>query len=171
MIRDDEIQRLIKYAQGMGVRVLMSKAQNSEDSAEFSLDGTEITVYVKSQNSKTETILSLIHELGHLLDHIHQHDRQLDVKFEQALDPNRHGKISKKKRKVILDSEVAATAYWHTIYKETDLKFPMWKLEAQMQHDIWQYEFYYENGRFPNSKERHGMKIEIYNKHKVKNEQ
>jgi len=168
MIRDLEIQRLIKYAQGMGARVVFSNVKDSEDSAQFALDGSEIIVYAKHQKSKTETILTLIHEISHLLDHIHQHDRQPDVKFEQALDPNRYGKISKKKRKIILDSEITATGYWHTVYKETGLKIPMWKMEAQMEHDIWQYDFYYEHGRFPHRKERRQMKKELYAKHKNK---
>jgi len=166
MIRDKEIDRLVKYAQALGVKVSFSNNKNTEDAADWTLDGKNITIYTKNQHSKTDTILSLIHEIAHSLDHIHRHNRELDEKFEDALDPGDNGEIGKRKRKIILDSEVAGTEYWHTIYKETDLKFPLWKLYAQMEHDVWQFRFYHETGEFPGFLERKKKRKELYKKHK-----
>ena len=166
MKRDLEIERLVKYAQALGVKVLLSKAKNDEDSAEWALDGKQITIYTKNQDSKTETILTLVHEIAHSLDNIHRHNRELDVEFDKALEPNEDGEIGKRKRKVILNSEIAATEYWHTIYKETNLQIPLWKLYAQMEMDIWQYEVYYETGSYPNRSQRKKKHKEIFAKHK-----
>jgi hypothetical protein len=165
-IRDQEIKRLVAYAKGLGVKVIFSDAKNSQDSASYTLDGTEITVYTKNQKSKTETILTLIHEIAHSLDNIHRLDRELDVAVDKALDPDDNGEIGRRKRKIILNSEIAATEYWHIVYKETDIKIPIWKLEAQMEMDIWQYQTYYETGLFPIGIERKLKKKELYAKHR-----
>lgn len=166
MKRDQEIERLVKYAQGMGVKVRFSKIREPENSADWSLDGQEITIYVNKNKTKTETILSLIHEIGHHLDHIHGNNRELDEKMDEAYTPDENGEIGKRKRKRILNSEIAGTVYWETIYKETDLKIAKYKLFAAMEYDIWQYEIYADTGKFPNRIARRQKHKELYAKHK-----
>lgn len=161
MIRDQEIERLINYARGLGLTVKFSKTLN--DSASWTLDGTELTIstHPKHNRTKIETVLSFIHELGHMLYFIHEKDRKLDLKFDEAVERQNlvdedidETPIPKHLRKKILDVEVKSAEWWNVIYKETNCKFPLWKLEMAKCFDIWQYEVYYETGYFPTRKER-----------------
>lgn len=166
MKRDLEIERLIKYAQALGVEVIFSNMKNPPDDADWSLMNTKITIYIRRHPTKTDTILSLIHEISHSLDNIHRANREVDWKFEEALPNDNEDEISKKRRKIILDNEKEGTRYWEIIYKETNLSFPIYKLHAQMELDVWQYEVYYESGKFPKRKERDKKRKEIFARHK-----
>lgn len=160
MIRDEEISRLKKYAQALGL-VVRTINNPKEDSASISLDGTELTINEYHNKTKIETVLSLIHELGHMLFFIHEKNRSHDIKFEEAIDrQNLHDtNISKTPppknlREKILNVEKQSADWWDVIYKETNCEFPYWKLELARKFDIWQYEVYYETGKFPIKKER-----------------
>lgn len=160
-IRDDEINRLVKYAEGLGVKVKFFFTVNPLADAEWTLDGTEIRIYRKKHQSKTDIILSLVHEIGHHIWFIHKKDRQPDLKFEEALDRQNlfdtdltATPAPKKFRKKILDTEKDATVWWDIIYKDTNLKIPKWKLDVAKKFDIWAYEVYYKTGFFPNKKEK-----------------
>lgn len=173
MIRDDEISRLIKYAQGMGIKVMFSNTKKPDAAADWATDGTEITIYKRANINKTETILSLIHEIGHQLFFVHEKNRERDPKFERALDVRDHYEeilpdrlVPTKHRKKILDVERAGTLYWEGIYKETNMKFPLWKLHAQIEYDVYQYEIYAETGYFPTQKENRRKKKELNLKYK-----
>lgn len=171
MIRDEEIERLKKYAQGMGLRVTFSNARSSESVAEWSIDGTEITIYVLEHTSKTGIILSMIHELAHHLWFVHEKDRQLDLKFEEAVDREMMSQktdkpMAKRFRRRIYEMENASTAYWESIYKETDLGIPKWKLYRAMEFDVWQYEVYFKDGKFPTRKKLRAKARELTAKHK-----
>jgi hypothetical protein len=166
MIRDQEIQRLVKYAAGMGCRVIFSNNKKVKNSAEWALDGSTIFIYTANQRSKTDTVLSLLHEICHNLDFIHRVDRGTDHKVEEALDASIPGKTLKVHRKTILQSEIEATKYWLTVYKETNLKFPLWRLYYQMEYDIYHYEFFYEIGKWPTTKEKNAKRVELRKKHK-----
>ena len=147
MIRDEEIQRLIRYAQGMGLSVRFKPyVKYSKDQAEWALDGSEITVFVKSTTSKIEKVLSLIHELGHQKGFI-DNGRKTDPKIEEAIDSEetRH-------RKRVLESERNDMVYWEDIYKDTNCKFDLKILEKQKELDIWSYEVYYKTGKWPATK-------------------
>jgi hypothetical protein len=147
MIRDKELERLKKYAEALGLKLnFKSRKPHGPDAAEWAIDGTELWIHVGKKDSKTYTILSFIHELGHMLEHIHNNDRQVDPALEEAVDNEEE---KKKHRKKIYDWELQGTKWWETIYKETDMKFPKWKLNAQRELDLWQYEVYYETGTFP----------------------
>lgn len=167
MIRDDEFKRLIKYAQGLGIKVTLFN-ESADESAYWLLDGTEIVINTKYQNSKTELLLSFIHELGHHLWYVHERDRKPDLKFEEAIHRENHGTTppTKKQRKRIYEIEKAGTSYWYAIYKEINLKFPLWKLYATMDFDVWMYEIYYKRGKFPTAEEKRSKKIELKKKHK-----
>lgn len=176
MIRDEEIKRLIKYAEGLGLRVVFSKSR-SDDAAAWTTDGSEITIYSKNQGSKTEMVLSLVHELGHQLWYIHEKNRKPDLKFEQALDRQNLYEVdihptppSKALRERIYKIEEASTHYWEVIYKDTGLKFPLWKLKLAMELDLWMYGEYVKTGHFPKRKEKKNKKKELKLKYgKVRN--
>ncbi len=162
MIRDEEISRLIKYAEGLGVKVKFLKAsRNCDEDAGWVIDGSEIVLYTNNRTSKIDIILSLIHELGHHTWFIHEKNRKPDLKFEEAIDRINLADrdlsktpAPKKFRKKILDVEIAGTSWWENIYKETNMKFAKWKLDVAMQYDIWVYDVYYETGFFPLMKDR-----------------
>lgn len=162
MVRDDEIQRLVNYGKGLGLNITFS-SKKSDCAAFWYLDNSGIVICKSKNVSKIDTVLSLIHELGHALHNIHERDRQIDRKVEDALnhvDKAEELKIDAKKRqrKIILNDEIAGTAYWDSIYKETNMKFPIWRLEVAKEYDMWQYQFWYETGKNPQKRE----KIEKY---------
>ena len=84
-IRDQEINRLVKYAEGLGLKVTFLNRTSSHP-ADWVLDGSEIRLYTRKSFSKTDTILSLIHEIAHHLWFIYEKERQPDLKFEEAID-------------------------------------------------------------------------------------
>lgn len=165
MIRDDEIKRLIHYAKGLGVKIIIYNKSKPGTAAEWTTDGSLIQIYTKSNTSKTSVVLSLLHELGHHVWWIHEKDRQPDLKLEEALE--RHSDVNpipKNFRKRIYDMENASTQWWWSIYKDADIKIPEWKIQAAMEFDVWMYEMYYENGKFPKGKQKRERYIEIQKK-------
>jgi hypothetical protein len=175
MIRDKEIERLVHYAKGLGVRVVFSRKNSDDAAAEWTIDGTEITIFTNKQDSKTDTILSLIHEIGHHVWFIHEKNRQPDLKFEEAISvqnlvetEDRNRPTPKKLRKKIYEVELASSQWWETIYKDTDMKFPIWKLHAQREFDVWIYEVFYKTGHFPKGREKKEKWKMIKEKHEGK---
>jgi hypothetical protein len=163
-IRDDELNRLIRYAQGLGVSVRFKPYKpRSNVAAEWIADGSEITVYVTSRSSKTEKILSLIHELAHMKSFINN-DRELEPELEKAL---LNEEPKKRERHRIYMSEVRDSKYWEDIYKDTNCRFNVNKLHAHREFEIWQYEMFYENSKLPSKKEGKKKWKEIKNKYKI----
>lgn len=158
MIRDQEIERLVNYIKGIGLKVTFS-SKKSDCAAEWYLDNSGIVVYKAKNTSKIDTVLSLIHEIGHSMHNLWEKNRQVDDKLDSALDHIDRAEESetdtkKNQRKIILNNEIYGTRYWHQIYKETNMKFPIWKLEAAMKFDVWQYEVFYETGKDPTRDEK-----------------
>lgn len=83
MIRDLELQRLISYSKGLGLTVTFS-SKKTDDSALWYLDNSGIVIYQSHNKTKIETILSLIHELGHAKHNLWEKNRKVDPKFEAA---------------------------------------------------------------------------------------
>lgn len=170
-IRDEEIKRLIHYAKGLGVKVIIYNKINKDNDAEWTTDGSLIQLYCNSKTSKIDTILSLVHELGHHTWFIHEKDRQPDLKFDEAIvrqnlfeTDDVKNPVPKHLRKKILAVEIAGTGWWESIYKDTNLKIPKWKLHAAMEFDIWMYEIYCESGHFPKGVVKKNKHKEIQNK-------
>lgn len=170
MIRDLEIQRLISYAKGLGVKITFS-SKKSDASAFWYLDGSGIVLFRGNNKTKIETVLSLVHELGHCLHNIYEKNRELDEDLESALDHVDEAEElgmdpQKRQRKIILNNEISGTQYWDAIYKEVDLKFPRWRLEVAKEFDIYQYQVFYETGYYPTGKERNQKMKELVRKYK-----
>jgi hypothetical protein len=174
-IRDEEISRLISYAKGLGLKVTFNSSM--EDSGGWTTDGTEliISTHPKNFTSKTEMILTLIHEIAHMVHFIHEKNRNPDLKFEEALERQNlyeeeilETPAPKRFRNKILQNEVAATKWWTVIYQDTNIKIPLWKVNAAMEFDIYQYQVYYETGHFPTKKQRSEKNKEINLKYKPK---
>ena len=174
LIRDDEFSRLTKYAQGLGLKVIVkSRPKMGDNAATWTTDGSEITIYKDENDTKIGLILAMIHELGHHVWFIHEKNRLPDLKFEQAIDRQNlvdedlSDKPSPKKfREKILEVEIAGTGWWETIYKDTNMKFPKWKLFSEMELDVWMYQIYSETGFFPKRSERNRKIKEINGKHR-----
>lgn len=160
LIRDEELNRLIKYAQGMGVFVRFKPyVKGSKVVAEWATDGSEIIMYTTSKHSKLDKILDLIHELGHHRAFV-ENGRKVDLRANQALDSDQQ-----RDRKYVLDSEIADSAYWEDIYRDTGCKFNIEKLRKQREFDIWTYEFVYKHGRDANGKEKRDKLKELRKKY------
>ncbi len=150
-IRDSEMQRLIRYAQGMGLSVRFKPyVKGSNEGGGWAIDGTEIEVFVSPGDTKTDKILTLIHEIGHHKGFV-ENNRKMDPKVTEALEDEDE---KKRNRKRIYLDELSDTQYWEQIYKDTDCKFDITKLYAQRDFDIWNYEVFYETGVFPGRKEK-----------------
>jgi hypothetical protein len=148
MIRDEEIKRLVAYANGMGIKVNLSSSINNNCAAEWVMDGSEITVYLNRHRSKIQIVMSLIHELGHHISFIHDENKIVNErvgKLYQKLDAD----LTKKERLEILKHEEMGIRWWNTIVKEVNIRIPRAKLEAQKRYDLWQYEYFAEKGEFP----------------------
>jgi len=151
--REKEIQRLISYAHGLGVKVYLKpipfRAKN-HDAGTWSTDGSEIEIFYKPSQSKTTIILSLIHELGHHLWFVYKKRRMPDLSFNKALEmDSRSGVTPKSARKKILAVERESTKFWEVIITDTNIKIPKWRIQMAISYDTWQYEHYYEHGNFP----------------------
>lgn len=120
-----ELNRTVKYAEGLGIKVRFLKDNPKIDcSAEWDLSGKEITVYYKDKETKTSLILSLVHELAHHLDFVYN-NRRHNKSLIKALDAD---KPTRKQREIIYQDEVNGAAYQEIIYNELHLKLPKWKL-------------------------------------------
>jgi len=162
MIRDEELNRLIKYAQGLGTIVRFKPyVPSSAISAECTTDGTEITIYTDSKMTKTDKILLLIHEISHLKSFI-ANDREIDPKIDEALDNKEQ---SKRHRKRILDMEIKDSSHWETIYRDTNCQFNINKLHMQRDMDIWLYQFSYDEDRNATGEEKKQKRKELRKKY------
>ena len=170
-IRDKELDRLIKYAMGLGTRITMQKAAKGQTFAAAWVEGgEEIILYTWPKQTKIDLILNLLHELGHHLDYISK-NRTEDQELLKALleddeAQERDEKIEKSKRLLIYQTEVDGASFRPRIAKEVGLTLPFYKLKADMDLDLWIYKKYYENGTNPPNKEIKAMKKKIIDKYK-----
>ena len=162
MIRDEEIKRLIKYAQAMGMKVTFNNKKKPKEAAAWVTDGTEIIIYRSKHSSKIETILSLIHEISHKIAFVHSNNRKIPLKVDRALE----NPEKKRSKKIIWEDELEGSKWWESVYKDVNLKFPKWRLYAQMEFDVWQYQMDYENDKFPTRKEKRLKWAELKTKYK-----
>jgi hypothetical protein len=161
LVRDDEINRLTRYAQGMGVSVrFVPYRKGIGADAQWTLDNTEITVFVRTRTSKLGMVLSLIHEIGHAKHYVNS-QRTVPADVEKAL--TEEGTLKEDRRK-ILEFERAGTEYWLEIYRDTNCSFPIERLYREKEFDIWMYEASLETGRDPTKKEQKARVRELKQK-------
>lgn len=162
MKRDDELNRLVRYAQGHGLSVHFKPyVKRSGIAAEWATDGSEITIYLSARCSKIEKILLLIHELGHHKAFVNN-EREVDQKVEDAL-----GSLMKKDKKRVLDMETADSQHWEEIYRDTNCQFDINKLYRERDFDIWTYQFDYDNDRSPTCEEKRDKRRELRRKYRA----
>lgn len=165
-VRKREMQRLILYAKGMGLKVYVRPYKaGSFKAAEWALDGTELWLYVRPKESKVSLIISLIHELGHHKDFIHR-GRRIDKSFYAIVDKKDSDKTPSE-RKMEYDTEMRGTRYWREIYHESGCSFSIWKLYAQMEIDMWHYEHFFKTGRDPSTLQARAKRKEVKARHRA----
>lgn len=152
-IRDDEISRLMKYSEGLGLTVTFKKAPyGGRTGAEWALTADRITVYEFSSDTKTTIILRLIHELGHHLDFVYNNRRHRDAIINAYEFTAKGKKIPKRYRKIIYDDECNGAAYHLTVWHELNLKIPKWKVEVERDAQLVAYKYEYVHGAEPSNK-------------------
>lgn len=158
--RDEELRRILLYAKGLGIKIRIANYA-WDDSGEFAHEPvSEININKRVHTSKTELILTILHELGHHLYFVYTKKEIPEAAYVK--------KASKRERKKLYEYEAAGIAYMLIIWTELNLKIPRWKVEKSMEQDTWVYEFYYLNNRYPNKKEKQNKNIELNLKYKGK---
>ena len=158
-IRDDELKRVKKYAEGLGIKVYFKPYVRGTGDAEWDLDDQSITLFVRSKNSKTDLILTFLHELGHHLDWIYSGkkiSKQVDNACIKLCDGPMLGyrlDLTQKERDLILQIELDGIHYMEVIYQELNLKIPYWKVKLAQHIDAYNYRMLAEESRFSTKKE------------------
>lgn len=160
--KDDEIKRIIKYANGLGIRIEYKKHKHGDPGASWDLKGDLITIWEWPRKSKIRTILDLVHELAHHMAWVHS-GRKLDKATTDAWDKEAedHTSLTKEERYLIYLSEANDAQYRGRIVKELGLKIPEWLQKVDRALDVWYYKEYYINGEYPTVKEIDDKKKEL----------
>lgn len=166
----DDLNKLIKYAQGLGLRVVIREYDGGGAGGGWATDGTEITLFKWKNITITRMILNLLHELAHHMAWVYA-DRVTKPRVEKALDAEEAREkgsppIPKRQRKIIYEEEKFDAQYREVIAKEVGLKLPNWKVKADIDVDIWGYKFYYETGDHPTTKEMNIIYRELKERYK-----
>jgi hypothetical protein len=145
-----ELERTIMYAKSLGIVVNLIKAKRSDPDAEWTTDGSEITLYLRHKKSITRLILDLVHELAHHMAFVYN-NRKVPRKINKvfAKYSETEIKLTKKERKIIYEEELFDSQYQETIFKELNLKLPLYKLQVERDLSNWIYFTYYKTGKYP----------------------
>lgn len=144
-IRDSELKRVKKYAQALGIKVTFKKQGALDPEADWTLDGTSITVYLRPNQTKTQIILDLIHELGHHQEWVYR-GRKTPIRLDTALSRETP---TKAQRKEIYEDEIKGAGYQLLIYKEIGLTIPKWKVEVERDLSLASYRYFWLEGNYP----------------------
>lgn len=149
--RSKELDRIVKYAAGLGIKVTWKKYERGGNGAEWTIDGTEITMYRWPRKSKTQDVLDFVHEFAHHMAWIAR-DKTTPLKHERALDADAAGVATKEHNRQIYEMECADARYQERIFKELQLTIPMWRFKANKKHDMWIYKQIWLKGKKPSEK-------------------
>lgn len=153
--RDEELNRLKKYAEGLGLRVSFRRHRPGNAGALWVLDennSPELVMYEWPGQSKSRMILNFIHELAHHLAWVYK-GRKLETAVIKALNmDNEQEDVPKEMRYIIYKMEKDDADYRDFIVKELDIKLPSYKIKADKAVDIWFYRQYWLTGKYPTLK-------------------
>jgi hypothetical protein len=168
LVRDEELKRLIKYSEALGAKVVFRQKREEDPAACIEFDKLIITVYRMNKQSKLSIILCIVHELGHLLEHIHNMDRNKNHPLYTVLVEEQSHSLEKPDRAIILEIEEAGAQWWDQVYKECNLQFPIEKLQLERDFDLWVVSQYHENGQYPTTKVNRAKRKELRKKYRYK---
>lgn len=168
-IRDEELKRLKKYAEGLGLKVTYKPyVKYSSDSAAWAIDGSEIIIYENAEKSKTDLILDFVHELGHHLSFVYN-NKTVPAQVDRALDKELlDTKPTEDQRKAILDFELLGMQYHKTIIKEVNIKIPYWKFQKENDFQRFVYTHYWKHGESPSVSKRNEFRRKLKEKYERK---
>jgi hypothetical protein len=148
-----ELDRIIKYAQSMGISVIFKPRPRNWHKAEWVTDGSEITIFTSARESYTSKILDLVHELAHHRAFVSKKRKissYIENVFMKADDTT---PLTKTERRIIWKEERDDSKWQEVIYNELNLKIPLYKLYLERDISNWVYKQYYVRGKFPTYKE------------------
>jgi hypothetical protein len=166
LIRDEELKRLVRYAQGLNCTVrILQDFEGNDAAGTCTTDGSMIEIYKSDRRSKIELIMTLIHEIGHLQYNVHNFNREPDPRLETALGDDTE---KKRHRRIIYEYEKASSAWWDVIYHETGMSFPFYWLERQREFDVWQYHVWMNTGEWPKQPDKINKRKKLRKKYASK---
>lgn len=153
-IRDLELSRMIKYAEGLGVRVSFRIHKNHDAAALWEvLDGNvTIVLFTWPKQSKTTLILNFLHELAHHKAWINA-NREFSKSVEAATStPDKD--LTDHQRYLVYKEEKNDAKLRLGIANELNLKIPEWKIKVDIANDNWYYYRWWKTGEDPSRTER-----------------
>ncbi len=143
-----EFNQLIKYAQGLGIKVIFSSKPSSA-SAEWATDGSTITIYDRDRKSPLALCLDAIHELAHHRAFLNA-GRKGDLKTDKILDKESEGlELTEAQRKHIYEMELHDSQFQKDIHHDIGSKIPLWRLQVEIDLDNWIYKHFWLKGEWP----------------------
>ena len=160
-IRDQEIARLQKYAESLGLRVSWRKHKRGDPGALWinHEDCQELVMYTWARQSKTMIILNLLHELSHHLAFVYN-NRSLPKSVDRAFTTETED-LTENQRRIIYETEKEDSKYRLIIAHELDLKIPKWRIELDIELDTWSYYCFWKEGKHPTIREYDDKKREL----------
>jgi len=170
---DEDLNKLIHYAKGLGLKVTIKDyVPFSDDAGYWFTDGSEIQLMRWKGQSKSSFVLTLLHELAHHMSWVYS-NKTFNPKYTEAMEKEAARELSDKPikkmlRRAVYVQEVNDMKYQHTIAFEVGLKIPKWKIDLEIATDSFIYEYYYITGKYPTSKVKQAKRKEL--REKLKNE-
>lgn len=151
-IRDEEIKRLILYGKSLGGKITV-RDYAFEHEGEIVFDPKYvININKRVHNNKTEIIMTLLHELSHLRYVIANNYKFSDAFTDEIWKiEEQDEKVPLKYSKDIAEFELESLELMPVIATELGIKIPSWKILRQKDHDQFMYEYFGNNGVFPDT--------------------
>lgn len=155
---DDDLDRLIHYAKGLGIKVSIKEyVPRSHDAGYWVTDGTEVQLFKWKGQSKTKLVLILLHELAHHMSWVYS-GKVFNPKYTEASEKEsdrtkQDPPIKKALRKIVYMQELNDSKYQHSIAFEVGLRVPKWKIDMEIEIDMYIYQYYYIKGEYPTTKQ------------------
>lgn len=149
MIRDDEIERLINYAKGLGctIKIKYKKYHGKHSTvAEMEMDTNTIYLYKTPRCSKIHIIFTLIHEIAHYKGFI-ERKRRITKTEDYIYDRyNNDNNAPLYIRKRVYNDEKYDMKYWNEIIKHCNIKISPKRVKMQKELDLLWYKLYVKYG-------------------------
>lgn len=162
-IAEREFNRLISYAEGLGINVVWRQPGELDVPAQLLFTDPptmELTVYKKI--NYTDRILDILHELGHYHDWLNNGKREPGKVFSKE-----HNELNRSEREVVYNDEKKATFLSIVIAKQLEIKYPKFnRIRAAAAYDRWYYRKFLTTGKPPTKKERKPKYKQIQAKYK-----
>ena len=163
MKRDKEIKSLVDYMRACRVKVII-RDYNIDESGSYEEETRIVRVNRKYNKSKTDIILTLLHEASHV-----KYAALFPENNYDGIEHDENGdyiNVSKEERKKALKFEIESYPYIYDLVKEFDITIPLWKIQVAIAEDTYQYEYWTEHGEWPPTKKLIAMRNQLKKKYK-----